>query len=121
MRTLSAIRLLIQPGFKWFAQHEMEETKVLRLQAHLHRGGRVPPVVLVDYKGSYMPLDGHHRTDAHERTGRSLDAWVVKGQRFEDFCNRLRADGISDPECQVMCGGVPAPLVAERWSADVEC
>jgi len=120
VKTLSAQYRLLQPGFKWFAQHEMTEQKVAALVQHLRAGGGVPPPVLVDYSGSYMPLDGHHRTEAHSRLEEPMEAWVVKGLKFEDFCRKLRDEGVTDPESQVMCDGVPAPLVATRWNASVD-
>lgn len=116
MKPLRATRRTIPAGFRWFSQVGcIEGAKVERLRLHLRAGGRVPPVVLVEYAdGALMPVDGHHRTAAHDAERLPLDAWVVPGERFEalDIASRdtgTRADNLID------CGGVPALLVADEW------
>jgi uncharacterized ParB-like nuclease family protein len=105
MRVLKAIVRTVNPNF--FAQHEMDVAKVRLMERELLTGKSFPRPVLVDYGGSYMPLDGHHRMAAHERLGRELEAWVVPGRAFDALCIR-----VDDAEAHVMCDGVAAMHVA---------
>jgi hypothetical protein len=83
--------------------------KVDALVAHLRAGGAVPPPVVVQYGDSFMPLDGHHRLAAAQRLDLEMDAWVVRGRRFEDLDLRCAPDRAED---FVFCGGVPFRDVA---------
>lgn len=106
MHVVNATVKTVKP--KFFAQHEMDTAKVQVMVRLLSVGKRLPRPVLVDYGGSYMPLDGHHRMGAHEHLCRDLDAWVVPGEAFDDLCIR-----VDDAEAHVMCDGVPAMRIAE--------
>ena len=106
-RSLNARRLTISPDY--FAMAEIDPDKVAALVDHLQSGGTVPPVVVARYGDKVMPLDGHHRMEAHRRLQRDIDAWVVDGKAFDRLCMyEQRA------EDRVMCAGVPAMQVAYR-------
>lgn len=113
VKRIKARLATIKPVF--FPQHEIDPQKVDRLVAEIGRGAVLPPVVVVDYSGTYMPVDGHHRLSAHQRLNRPLQAWMIDGETFEaldqacrDRCNLERAEDF------IMCGGVPAMMVAPR-------
>jgi hypothetical protein len=78
-------------------------------------GETPPPVVVVDYSGVYMPLDGHHRMTVDAILHLETDAWVVDGAAFDDLdCMLMRPDCA---ENYVRCDGVPALKVSEQWEA----
>jgi len=106
---VAAKRQLIQPKFA--QQHELDLVKVARLVAHLRAGKSLPPAVVALYGDSALPLDGHHRMEAHAQLGRPVDAWVITGRQFDNLCARHR-----DAEAHVFCDGVPAMEVAKRWA-----
>lgn len=111
MRTIKATRGTLPAGFKWFPQQMMESEKVEALRIHIRAGGNVPPVVVARYGNSFMPIDGHHRCDAHSAEGLPLDAWIVSGSRFDALDeHEYRACN------QIDCGGVPAMSVAKMWA-----
>jgi hypothetical protein len=99
---------------KFFAQVEIDPVKVQALVKHLRSNGEVPPVVVVDYDGEYMPLDGHHRLSAAKVLGIHLEAWVVPGEAFEDLDRDCRDNDNGRAEDHVMCDGVPAMKVARE-------
>ena len=101
----------LPPHPNWFHVQEIDRDKVEALRKHLRAGGKVPPVVLARYGDSLMPIDGHHRMEAHDLEGIGHDAWVVPGHQLERLC-RINHRG----ENYVMCGGVPAFEVATTWT-----
>jgi ParB-like chromosome segregation protein Spo0J len=105
----NTVRTIIPAGFDWTAQNEIDQGKVEAIRAHLRAGGSVPPVVVAQYKGFIMPIDGHHRTAAHDAEGLPLDAYVIKGAAYE----RLTRIHYRDTNC-IFCDGVAALEVAER-------
>jgi ParB-like chromosome segregation protein Spo0J len=102
---LKAKRRTIPAAF--FPVAEIDAEKVGELVSHLQRGGAVPPVVVALYGDKAMPLDGHHRMQAHRLLGRLVDAWVVDGRAFDDLCTKHRR-----AEDYILCDGVPAMQVA---------
>lgn len=108
-KTLAARRLFIHPDY--FAMAVMDPAKVQALVRHLRAGGKVPPVVAALYGDKAMPLDGHHRMEAHAILGRRVDAWAVDGDDFDELSSEER-----NAEAFVTCGGVPALKVAAEWN-----
>ncbi len=106
----------VEPGFRWFAVCEVDDEKVEALRLHLREGGKVPPQVLVNVDGSFMPLDGHHRTTAHELEGLGFWAWVISNRVFSNLDIKYGAHA----EDHVLCDGVPAMQVAEKWRECVD-
>lgn len=117
MRPIHAKLEVLPAGFKWFSQHEREGLKVDRLCVAVTRGMPLPPPVVVRVGDSVMPIDGHHRTAAHDHLKRPLEAWVVGNRAFENLCMRVRDEGLLHPEVFVLCDGVPALQVAPNFDA----
>ncbi len=102
---------MITPIF--FAQAEIDPSKVAEITAARAAGIPMPPVVAVRYGSSYLPLDGHHRMSADHALGRQTDAWIVEGPAFERLDRYARdLDPAQRAEDLVMCAGVPAMQVA---------
>lgn len=119
IRPEHAKRAMIEPRF--FAMAEIDPAKVDALIEHIRGGGKVPPVVVAKYGPEHMPLDGHHRMAAFRRLERQVDAWVVKGDRFDFLCMKCADAGTGSgetAEAHVLCGGVPAMQVASKWSPE---
>ena len=93
----------------YFAQHELDEDKVQSFMNLLSQGKWLPRPVLAEYDGSFMPLDGHHRMQAHCNLRMSLEAWVVPGAAFDELCTRT-----TNAEAFVRCGKVKAMQLAEH-------
>ena len=69
----------------WDYQHEIEETRVLAIIAHVQRVGHwdLPPVLVLEDEGNgYAVLDGHHRCEAACRMRRDAD---LLGRVLEDI------------------------------------
>lgn len=117
MRKLKATRTRYEAGTSWSAIAEIDSDKVEALRAHIRAGGKVPPVVVVQYSAHLMPLDGHHRMSAWDAEGLPYDTYSVKGPAFENLDILARdQDEPSRAEDHVLCDGVPAMQVAEMWS-----
>lgn len=118
LKPLHAERKFIEPGFSWMQMHVIDVEKVRLLRAHLSAGGAIPPVVLVTYGSTFMPIDGHHRMSASWDLGRGVDSWQVDGRDFDKLC-RDRLYNAHDVEIQpeelVLCDGVPAIFAAQAW------
>lgn len=115
-RRIHARLVRIRPDY--FAQHEIEEAKVLAMVEHVRSGGTLPPCVAARYGERFMPIDGHHRFETFARLGMELDCWVVSGAAFERLDRRCRDSG--EPvraEDFVICGGTPALMVTTRHRA----
>jgi hypothetical protein len=115
-RRVNAKREIIQPGFQWVRQVEIEWAKVEAIRAHLRAGGKVPPAVVAVYARALLPLDGHHRTIAHDQEGLPLDAYTVPGRTFDRLDSRMG----SRAEELIFCDGVPCMEVALRWHSDAK-
>jgi hypothetical protein len=62
-----------------------------------------------------MPVDGHHRLRAAQDLDITLDGWVVPGEKFEALDRKCRERmDFERAEDFIMCGGVPALMVAPR-------
>jgi hypothetical protein len=112
-RRFNAKRETIPTGFGWTRQVEIDPDKVAAIRAHIRAGLPLPPVVVVVYGTTLLPLDGHHRTIAHALEGlRSTPtpcpaapstAWMrASASHAEDF---------------IFCDGVPCMAVAAQWQA----
>ena len=113
MRRIKAKLGEIKPN--WFAQHEVDAERVASLVRYIKRGGELAPVVVVDYGGEYMPIDGHHRLSACERLGRRLMAWIIPADLFEALDIKCRDRGdFERAEDFIDCGGKSALEVAPR-------
>jgi len=108
----NTVRTVIPAGFEWTPQNEIDWQKVEAIRDHLRSGGNVPPVVVAQYRGFIMPIDGHHRAAAHDLEGLPLDAYVIRGATYERLCRVHYRDTDT-----VFCDGVPALRVAEQWEA----
>lgn len=109
---VNAVRMSIACAM--FGQHEIDPLKVSQLVEYLRDGGEVAPVVVARYGDRVLPIDGHHRLCAFAEIGATLvDAWVVPGGVFDRLCAAYR-----DAESHILCGGVPALLVADAWAKD---
>lgn len=110
MKAIWAVRRWVQPVL--VQQHEIDLAKVDRMVEMLEQGGELPPVVVATYGAKLLPIDGHHRLEAHARLNRMLEAWCITGRAYDGLCVRHR-----NPEQHIICDGVPAMEVAERWRA----
>lgn len=123
IRPIHAELITLRAPFRWFAQHEMEPTKVEAVRALVRAGAPLPPPVLVGVgrEVAYMPIDGHHRTRAHDLEGCDLAAWVVGGRAYENLCIRCRDEGAGNPDDYVLCAGVKAHDVALDFDRQTAC
>lgn len=115
-RRVNAKREIIQPGYKWSRQVEIDYDKVRAIRAHIRAGGKLPPPVVAVYGDTLLPLDGHHRTIAHDLERLPLEAFTVPGRTFD----RLDQGMGSRAEDLIFCDGVPAMQVASRWHSDAK-
>ena len=82
----------------WFGVHEVCERRAAGYARLMQMGRRFPPVVVVDYDGCAMPLDGHHRLTASKQIGRPHRAVIFNGDWFEDQCIRRKDAGRNPPD-----------------------
>lgn len=111
IRHLRANLRQVNPVF--FSVAEICADKVDRIVKHLQYGGCIPPVVVVLYGQTMMPIDGHHRLAAARKMNRAISAWVISGREFDKLDVRCRELDACRAEDHILCGGVPAKLVAE--------
>jgi ParB-like chromosome segregation protein Spo0J len=91
-RPLTVQRVTLAPDNGARGPHEIDPGKVQRYAAAMRRGDVFPPVRLVDYDGSFMIVDGHHRTAAARAAGVPLAALSCAGAEFETLDCDLRCD-----------------------------
>lgn len=82
----------------WFGVHAVSNAVATAYSRLMQRGRCFPPVVVVDYGDSMMPLDGHHRLTAAKMLGRDHAAVIVDGEWFEDQCIRRKDQGRDPPD-----------------------
>ncbi len=114
MTTRAATFEAIPAGFDWFAQQMIDRDKVEAIRLHLRAGGKTPPVVMARYGDRLMPIDGHHRTAAHDLEHLPMEAWVISGRTFE-WLDRTQNDRAEN--C-ITCNGVPALAFADAWNLE---
>lgn len=112
-RRFNAKRETIPTGFGWTRQVEIDPDKVAAIRAHIRAGLPLPPVVVVVYGTTLLPLDGHHRTTAHALEGKALDAYTMPGRTFDRMDEGFGAHA----EDFIFCDGVPCMAIATQWKA----
>lgn len=90
-------RGLVAPD-AWFPVHSVLPGRARGYARLMARGRDFAPVVVVDYEGQAMPLDGHHRLTAAGMLSRPFPAWCIDGEWFEAICERRRRDGRPEPD-----------------------
>lgn len=100
---LNAELKTIQPVF--CAMVDIDGSKVARIANALASGEELPPVVVVDLGDTFMPLDGHHRLQAHADLGLPVRAWVIDEEAFEDLDIHCRDNDLGRAEDNILCGG----------------
>jgi len=92
----------IQPVF--CAMVDIDGSKVARIINAIEAGQELPPVVVVDLGDTFMPLDGHHRLQAHASLGLPVLAWVIDEEAFEDLDIHCRDNDLGRAEDNILCG-----------------
>jgi len=99
---LNADLKTIQPVF--CAMVDIDGSKVARIINAIEAGQELPPVVVVDLGGTFMPLDGHHRLQAHANLGLAVRAWVIEEDVFEELDIYCRDNDLGRAEDNILCG-----------------